>query len=224
MATVLRERVLPSRGRSARLRRWAWRCRHVVLAVALALCVGVVLAELRPPPPRTEPVLVLARDVPAGAVLTGADLAVRQAGAGSVPAHALRAVGEAEGATLAVGLPAGFPLAGSVLVGPGLADGAPPGLVVVPVRLADPGVVAMLRPGDRVDLLAATADAAGTAGPAEVVAAGALVLARHEEAGAGLLGAGAEAPLVLVALPPPVAAAVVGASAWAPLRVVLTRQ
>ncbi|MFC4553999.1 Flp pilus assembly protein CpaB [Georgenia faecalis] len=215
--------VPPSQRRWRRVRRRAWLSRHVLLAVALAAGAWVVVGELRPPAPPTEQALVLARDVPAGTTLTASDLTVRRVAPGQVPAGALRSAAGVEGTTLAVGLPAGFWLSRSVLVGPGLSDGAPPGTVVVPVRLADAAVAQLLRPGDRVDLLAATSDAAGSPGAAQVVAERALVLAQQAPAAAGgLLGTSeVSAPLVFVALAPERVTEVVGASAWAPLRVVL---
>lgn len=214
-------RVPPSRRRVVRLRRVLWRWRHALLLGAL-LCGGwAVVGELRPAPPPTVEVLVLARDVPAGTELAATDVTTAALPNGIVAPGMLRAPPEAVGERVAVGLPAGFPLAAEVLVGPGLADGVPPGDVVVPVRLADAAVARSLRAGDRVDLLAATADAAASEGAARVVAAGALVLARDDGGGGGLLGGQEAAPLVFVALPRAAAPAVVGASAWAPLRVVL---
>lgn len=214
-------RVPPSQRRPVRVRRVLWRWRHALLAGAL-LCGGwSVVAELRPTPPPTVEVLVLARDVPAGGELTAADVTTAALPTALVAPGMLRAPPDAVGERLAVGLPAGFPLAAEALVGPGLADGVPPGEVVVPVRLADPAVARTLRPGDRVDLLAATADAAASEGGAHVVAAAALVVARDEGGGGGLLGGEEPAPLLFVGVPRAVAPAVVGASAWAPLRVVL---
>lgn len=213
--------VPPSRRRRVRLRRVLWRWRHALLAVAVVCAVGVVVQEVRPPEPATVPALVLARDVPAGVPLEEADVLRAELPRDLAPARVLRAPPEAVGRRLAVGLPTGFPLAAEVLVGPGLAAGTAPGDVVVPVRLADAAVTRTLRPGDRVDLLAATADAAASEGGAEVVAAGALVVALEEGGGGGLLGAEEPASLVFVAVPRGAAPDVVGASAWAPLRVVL---
>lgn len=213
--------VPPSRRRPVRLRRLLWRWRHLLL-VAAVLCAGwVVVSELRPPPPVTVEVVVLARDVPAGTELTGADVRLAALPRDLVAPGMLRAPGEAVGEQVAVGLPAGFPVAAEVLVGPGLASGVPPGQVVVPVRLADAAVARTLRPGDRVDLLAATADSAASAGGAQVVASAALVVALDESEGGGLLGGQETAALVFVAVPRETAPEVVGAGAWAPLRVVL---
>lgn len=213
--------VPPSRRRQARLRRLLWRWRHALLAVSVVGAVGVVVQEVRPPAPATVAVVVLARDVPAGAPLEATDVLSVELPRELVAARMLRAPTEAVGERLAVGLPAGFPLAAEVLVGPGLATGTAPGQVVVPVRLADPAVARTLRPGDRVDLLAATADSAASEGGAQVVAAGALVVALEEDGGGGLLGGQEPASLVFVAVPRGAAPGVVGASAWAPLRVVL---
>lgn len=213
--------VPPSRRRRLRVRRLLWRWRHALLAVGVVSAVAVVVHEVRPPAPATVAVVVLARDVPAGAPLDGSDVLTVQLPRELVAARMLRAPTDAVGERLAVGLPAGFPLAAEVLVGPGLAEGTAPGEVVVPVRLADAAVARTLRPGDRVDLLAATADAAASEGGAEVVAAGALVVALEEGGGGGLLGGEEPAALVLVAVPRGAAPDVVGASAWAPLRVVL---
>src|SRR5699024_4515255 len=76
----------------------------------------------------------------------------------------------------------------------------PPGAVVVPVRLADPAVTAMLRPGDRIDVVRA-----GDAGH-EMVAQRALVLQAEAPtaAGGGPLGLGGEGRpgMTLVAVSP----------------------
>lgn len=212
---------LPSRRRSVRVRRLLWRWRYLLLAVSVLVATGVVLGELRPPEPVTTDVVVLARDVPAGSELAAGDLTLARLPPELAVAEAAGTPAEVLGRRLAVGLPAGFPLTERVLVGPGLVAGLPPGTALVPVRLADPAVAAALHAGDRVDLMSATADSAAGAGGAEVVAADAVVVSRSEATAGGLLGVD-EAPLVFVAVPHAAVTAVVGASAWAPLRVVLT--
>lgn len=183
----------------------------------------VALDILRPPPPPTVDVVVLARPAVAGSVLSASDLEVRGIPIGLAPEAAVTALGDAVGRRLAVALPAGYPLAPGVIVGPGLADGAPPGTVVVPVRLADAGVARLLAAGDRVDLVRAPPEGGGSA---TVVARGALVLARAEDGGgsggAGFFGTTDDAaPLLLVAAAPDAARLVAGAGSWAPLSAVL---
>jgi hypothetical protein len=86
---------------------------------------------------------------------------------------------------------------------------APDRVVRVPVRIADAGVARLLRPGDRVDVLAAS----------RVVAAGARVAAVPED-GAGALEE--DGALVVLAVPRTTAAALTGAAVRAPLMVALT--
>ncbi|WP_225755331.1 RcpC/CpaB family pilus assembly protein [Actinotalea sp. Marseille-Q4924] len=107
-----------------------------------------------------------------------------------------------------VDLPAGLPLVEGVLAGERFAVAAPAGTVVVAVRLADPAVTGLLRPGDRVDLVtAAPADGGAPGVAADVVARGALVLDRTTVTDTtgplGLTGPGnAGAVLTVVAVPP----------------------
>lgn len=119
-----------------------------------ALCVAVgVFAGLRAvtaPPPPTVPVVVARHDLPAGAVLTAADLVVAGFAAGSVPSGV---VPDPAGRTLATAVRRGEPLTEPRLLGPALVEGHQ-GLVVTPVRLPDASAVGLLRPGDRLDLLA----------------------------------------------------------------------
>jgi Flp pilus assembly protein CpaB len=97
------------------------------------------------------PVLVARNDLPAGAVLAGSDLVTAAFAPGTQPS----AVAETwVGRTLAAPLRRGEPVTDVRLVGPSLTDGYP-GLVAAPVRLPDPGAVALLSVGDRVDLYAA---------------------------------------------------------------------
>ncbi|UNX55450.1 SAF domain-containing protein [Georgenia sp. TF02-10] len=213
----------PSRSAPARLRRALWRWRHLLVAGCLGLAATITVTTLAPPAPAGQAVLVLADDAAAGAVLGAADVEVVSVAARALPAGVLTDPDAATGQALAVGLPAGTPLLPAMLTGPGLADGAPAGTVVVPVPVADAGSAALAQPGHRVSLVAAASDAAGTSGPAEIVARDVVVLAvRESEAGSGLLDAGGgQATVVYVAAPPSVATLLVGSSAWAPLRVLL---
>lgn len=113
------------------------------------------------PPPPTEPVLVAARDLPAGTVLSADDLATRRFPAGVAPGAAVSRA-DALGRTTAAPLTAGEPVTVVRLMAPGLLDGYP-GLVAVPVRIPDPDSVALLQVGDRIDLLATDPGGGGTA-------------------------------------------------------------
>lgn len=148
----------------SRRRRWL-----AALFAAAAAAFGLAAAR---PHPHGERVLVAGRDLAGGAVLGPGDVAARILPARAVPAGAVRAA-------------VGRVLSGPVRRGEPLTDvrlsrsadplrTRDPGAVAVPVRLADAGVARLLRPGDRVDVLAARADGPL---PAHTVAAGVPVLA-----------------------------------------------
>src|SRR5690606_41442168 len=63
---------------SRRLRTLLWRTRWLVVAVCLAVAVCVVLGQLRPVPPPTVPVVVAARDLPAGTTVAETDVRVER--------------------------------------------------------------------------------------------------------------------------------------------------
>ncbi|WP_456600631.1 Flp pilus assembly protein CpaB [Blastococcus sp. SYSU DS0616] len=191
------------------------------LAAALLAALALALA-LRPAPtpadgeqPRTAPVVVAATDLPAGTSLTHEHLALVRLPRGAVPDGAVGVADPLVWRVLAGHVRRGEPLTDARLVGAGLTALLPPGQVAAPVRLADLAVAALLRAGDRVDVLATGAGP----GPAERVAAGALVLAAPtgdaDEPGAGLLvlavdeataariAAAAATATLTVSLPPP---------------------
>lgn len=196
---------------------------HTLRRVAAgALAVAALALALRPPPPpaaaapTTTPVVVAAADLPAGAVLTADDLGTAAWPPDLVPSGAAVDAAALDGRVLAAPVRRGEPLTDARVVGPGLWSRVPLGEVAVPVRLADLAVAALLRPGDRVDVLA-TVEGSGT----EVVASRALVLAvpGPDEATAGLSAAGAG--LLVLAVPPDVAGALATATTSGTLTVTL---
>lgn len=198
------------------LRLLLWRSRVVVAALAAALAVGSALHALAPPPVPTAPVVVAARDLPAGMVLASADLRLVRVPDAGVDWSVPRRPDALVGTTTAVPVAAGEPVVAGLLVPQRLSG--PHGTVVTTVRLADPALAALLAPGTRVDVLAAAVEG----GRGRVVARRALVLPRPAAAPAaagGLLGGGAddEVPPVLLAVARDEADELAGASASAVL-------
>jgi Flp pilus assembly protein CpaB len=151
------------------VRRAVLRRRRLIAALLTGVAVAAGVHAAAGPAPDTVPVLVAARDLPSGARIGAADLETVRFAPGSAPeAVADDPVGE----VLAAPLRTGEPVTDVRLVGPELTVGRP-GLVAVPVRLPDPGMVALLDVGDRIDLLATDPQAGG----ATVVATDVLVLA-----------------------------------------------
>lgn len=196
------------------LRVLAWRARPLLLAAALVLACALAARAAAPPPAPTVPVVVAADDLAAGTVLTAEDVRTIHLPRPAAPGTAVHDPRDVVGAVLAADVPRGLPVVPEQLAKGRFATTAPTGTVAVPVRLADPAVAALLRPGDRVDLVAGTdpwatgwaADGAG-GGPV-VLATAALVLevARGEEVPGDdlrLLGAQVgpeDDPLVVVAV------------------------
>lgn len=212
----------PSQRWPTRLRWHAWRWRHVLVAVAVLVAARGVVTELRPEPPATRPVVVAARALAAGDEVQANDLRVAQWPVSLWAGAFMGDPSELVGRRLAVGIPVDVPVTSAHTVGPGVASGAPPGSVVVIVPIIDAGVAAMLRPGDRVDLVATTTDPTGMHPRAHVVARDVAVLAHPPRDGGGMLMAPqSDSALLVVAVAPAAATEVIAASAWSPLNVLL---
>lgn len=134
------------------MRWWLGRHRRAVAAVLAAVSVWAGLSAVRTGAAPTYTVLVAARDLAPGTVLAGDDVHGVDIPTAAVPPTALRPGARIVGRAVAVAVPAGVPLTpASLSVGRVL----PAGTVATPVRLADPGEVALVVAGDRVDVLAA---------------------------------------------------------------------
>ncbi|MGO1317459.1 MAG: SAF domain-containing protein [Cellulomonadaceae bacterium] len=181
-----RSRPRPRMGpaRRHRLRELTWRWRFMISALALGVAAAATVAQLRPAPLPTSPVVVLRTDVVAGEPVTERHVRLERHPSSLVPDGALGRVEDVADMTAAVPLPAGTVVSPGLLAGTDVTAHAPPGTVVAPVRLTDPAVAALLRSGDRVDLIL-VADASQLAtgvpadadlGPPAVLAERALVL------------------------------------------------
>jgi len=214
----------------------AWRMRAVLVVTGLLLAAGAVARQAAPPTPPVEPVVVAAHDLTAGQPLAAGDLRVVRMPAGLVPDGATSDPSTLVDRAVTAGVPSGLPIVAAQLDGDRFGLALPAGTVAVPIRLADLAVAGLLRPGDRVDLVApAGVDGwAGTeAAPATVLASGALVLEvldRAAEDGNPLGGwasgaaggsvTGSGEPLVVVAVAPQ-EGHLLAASGWGYLGAVL---
>lgn len=192
--------------------------------LAAGLAVGAVafgLAAVRPAPPPTVRVVAAAQDLDAGTRLERTHLTTVDLPTGAVPDGALRAPDDARGRVIATPTRRGEPLTDVRLSGPELLSGYGDGLVAAPVRIFDPGTARLLRPGDRVDVLAArtsTEEAAGD--PVRSVAPDVAVVAVPRD-GEAASTATSEGVLVLLATTSEQAAALAQAAATSRLSVVL---
>lgn len=146
------------RVRAARARRWAARHRRLLAAAFAAGCVASTIVALRPPGSTPVPVLVAGRDLPAGATLRGGDLSTAALPASALPAGVLRADGPRPiGRRLVGAMRRGEPFTDAAFGASGAASrfALTPGTVAAPVPIAHAAAARLLRPGDRIDVLAA---------------------------------------------------------------------
>ncbi len=194
--------------------------RRLLAAGLAAASVAFALTALAPPPAPTARVVVASHDLPAGTALRPADLAVRLLPPAAVPAGAVRRAADAAGLTLAAPVRRGEPVTDVRLVGRPLLRALPAGLVAAPVRLADAGAVALLRPGDLVDVLAAAGPAGtGGRGVAAVIAERVRVVTIPLPSAVGL--AETDGALVVLAVAPAVATDLAGAAVTSRLTLTL---
>lgn len=188
------------------------RHRRIVAAGCASLAVVIALSGLTPSRPPTVQVVAAARDLASGAVLKPDDVRWVTLPVTAEPAGAFTAMADVVGRPAAGPIRRGEPITDVRLVGGHLAGAgagtplAPPGegLVATPVRLADVQAAALLRVGEHVDVLAATASSGVTSAPtlAVVVATDARVVAAPSSSadGQGALGSSADGGGALVVL------------------------
>jgi len=156
------------------------RYRRLVRAGLIVVAVAIIVARLSPTPASTTAIVAAARDLPAGAVLTAADLRTIALPPATVPAGATTDLAAVVGGQLSGPLRRGEPLT-DVRLTDGVLSRPAPGVVSAPVRLADSQAAQLLQPGQRIDVLAAStavADAGSVgSGSGSTVAAAAVVAA-----------------------------------------------
>lgn len=143
-----------------RIRALVFDHRRPLAAAFVALAVLTGLQSLQPDDPGS-PVLVAARDLASGHVLTTADLTVVTIPRDVQPSHLLDRPA-AEGRRIAGPVRAGEPITDRRVIEPHDLSGHGNDAVLTMVRLDDPAALAGVRVGDRVDVIATSADAIDT--------------------------------------------------------------
>lgn len=216
-------------------RRFSRAHRQLVAALLAGVAALVALSLLRPSPPATTTILVASRTLPAGHTITDADVtaAAWPTSVGAPPATAQ--LDELRGRVTAGPMTPGEPLSLGRIVGPNLLElsgTTDPGnaeLVAAPVRLADAGQAALIRPGDLVDVIAARAsDGGGQSAERVAIDARVITIAATSENESGLLSSGSSDPsstepgsLIVLAVSPATATELAAATTRSRLSVVL---
>ncbi len=181
-----------------------------IAAAGLVVLAGVAALRPNPDGERTQ-VVVAAHDLSPGAALTADDLRVENRLVPTIPDGAQSDLDTVVGSTLAGPARRGEVLTDVRLLGRRLAESAAgPDARIVPVHPVDGALMDLVRPGDVVDVVAASeASSQSTAKVASVIATGAIVVL----VSAKQKGQSATSDrVVLVALPVAAANAVAGAA------------
>lgn len=185
------------------------RAARQTLAAALVLLAAAAAWRDDPHADHTE-VVVASGDLSPGTALTRDDVRLESRRETEVPDGAQTDIDAVVGATLAGPSRRGEIVTDIRLLGPRLAESsAGPGARIVPVPLADPAVLDLIRVGDVVDIVAAPVSADADS-DARLIATDAVVVLVSEQ-GDGLGAPGGDR-VVLVALPAAAARTVAGAA------------
>jgi pilus assembly protein CpaB len=162
----------------------ARRYHRLLRAGLIVVAVAIIVTRLSPKAAPTTAIVAAARDLPAGAVLTTADLRTIAFPPGDVPTGATTDVAAVVGSQLSGPLRRGEPLTDVRLTDSVLRRPAT-GLVSAPIRLADSQAAQLLQPGQRIDVLAAstavgdTTSVSGSASGSAAAATGSTVTAAN---------------------------------------------
>jgi len=190
-----------------------WHRRGLGIASAV-VCLFATLSALAPQQPDSVTVVVAAHELASGDRISADDVREIDIPGQFVPASALTSLDEAVGATLT-----GAQTAGSVLTAASLM-GARPGDAsaderLVPFRITDAGVAALLHVGDRISVVGSTSDG-GPVDLATDVRVAALPASADDDFTTGESGA-----LVVVATDPGTAATLAAAASQMRMSIVL---
>lgn len=218
-----RAAVRPAGRPAARIGSWLTRNRRLAVALLLCAAAAITVQQLTPAPAASVAALAAARDLPAGAALSAADLAMVQVPSGVLPEGVIGSTGAAAGRQLAAPLRKGQLLTDAQLLGPGLLAGTPPGSAAVPLRMADPSSIQLVSPGQLVNIVLTNGNGFDQQQPSEVLASAVPVLWTAAKGGQGgqWLGTTETDGLMVVAASAEQAARLAGASTQGKLFFVL---
>jgi len=199
--------------------RFLLRHRRAIVLALLAIAGLNLVSPLIGRTAHTRVVIIAGKAIPAGALITQSDVATRTWPSAIVPADWPDSARVVVGRRAGVAVGVGDPITGRTLLA--RTDAAlGGGRVLTPVRVADAATLALISPGDTIDVIAAWP--AGTAGPATATTVAAGVRVVSVPAPVKGTTYTTEGGLVVLAVPPATAVRIAAAAVSA--RISLTLQ
>ena len=166
---------------SPRVRRFVDRHRRSITVGLATISVLAAIQALRAPVSETSDVLVASHNLAGGLTLRTEDVEHRAVATADVPPNAIADASTLVNHVLTASIEAGEVFTRTrVLTPSGFSTAGRSGMVSTPVRVADSGAVALLEPGDHVDILATNSsleDGSSASSSARLVASDATVVA-----------------------------------------------
>ncbi|MFC5370785.1 SAF domain-containing protein [Arcanobacterium bovis] len=168
-------------------------------------------------------VLVAKSDLATGDTLSSSNVEVVDIPQKILPEHAVSTLAEVKDEVIAAPLPRGMPVVKEQLLDSSFSKRAPANTVVTTITLADDASLAMLQPGNRIDLYAPPRENTKDL-DAELLASNAVVLSTvSQQNKGGIFNDFSNKSTIMVAIPSDAARLVIGIGAKTPLRVVISK-
>ena len=198
-----------------------WRWRWVLVALLIGTLTQSVLAAISAKNPHTTQVVVAATALNTGDTLGSDNIKLAYVPTELVPAGAINEIAAAKGHMIVAPLPKGAPIFANQLFTSAFAAAPPPGTVINAIQLDDEATLAVLRPGDLLQLYAPPTEM-DSSSEAKLLTRSALVMAvRDDVGGGGILGDSSQKGAIFVAIPRNDANLVIGLGAKDPLHAVI---
>ncbi len=204
-----------------RVRAMVWRGRHLLLAITFFAGTLAVVQAFTGIQPATLPVVVAAKELPAGKALEAADVRVVSIPQDLLPVNAIRTITDIEGEVLVTSLPEGMPLPRSLLLSADFLETAPPGHQIMPVTIVSDGTEDLATPGMQVSLYAPPDEFSETSDAVLVVDRAIVVGHGRLSEGGAFLSDSDNTRVLFLAVPEDRATLVLGYGTRTPMRIVL---
>ncbi|MFT0846145.1 SAF domain-containing protein [Actinomycetaceae bacterium L2_0104] len=193
----------------------------MLLAIVLLAGLLSIVQAVTGIQPSTVPIVVAAKELPAGTPLGTADIRIENVPEELVPEDSIRDIAEIEGEVLVTALPRGMPLPRSLILSADFLATAPPGQVIMPVTIIADGTEDLASSGVSVSLFAPPDEFSENIEAVLVTDSATVVGQGRVPEGDGFLSDSDNTRVLFLAVPEDRATLVLGYGTRTPMRIVL---